>query len=415
MARVTGMDMGMDHPERPSFTRGRILAKAIGIIAIALGLTVLLAANAVSGVLAKKNPPLSLAAYEGNGFAWQEMADLKFRSEAVSAETISQGAILAEPDAIRAYTLEPLSAKALALIGLAQDQPDRQDTIMLAAAALNKREQTLQGNLLNLYIGRGDFAQTTYQLNNILRVKPELKDTILPVLVAALESKQALPPLAKTLNEGTIWTNDFLSMASKHPPAVGNLLSLRQNLTAEAGVELETDRHILRALIAARRYDDAYGAYRALANIDSAGPPILLPRKIDWRAQFYPFDWRLADDPGFRAFANSQGDRLEFSISRGSGGVLAERMFPGPAGAFAVTLDYTLEPVGRGDNVRLEIVCADSARKLVDEITTPGRVTYDVRTPPPGCDFIELRIHARAWSSDRNTSGTINSITLERQ
>lgn len=414
-ARVMGMDMGMDQPERPSSSQGLILAKAIGIIVIVVGLAVLLAANAVSGVLAKKNPPLSLAASSENGFAWQEMADLKFRSEAVSTETINQGAISAEPDAIRAYELEPLSAKSLALIGLAQDQPDRQDAIMLAAAAINKRDKTLQGNLLNLYIRRGDFAQTTYQLNNILRVKPELKDSILPVLVAALESDQAVPALAKTLNEGTSWTNDFLSLASQYPPVVGNLLTLRQALTAEAGVDLDADRHILRALVAARRYDDAYGAYRTLAKIDNSDPPTLLPRKLDWRAQFHPFDWHLADERGFRAFANSEGDQLEFSISRGSGGVLAERMLPSPAGPFSVTLDYILEPVGRGDNVRLEIACADSARKLVDEMTAAGRVTYDARTPPQGCKFMELRVHARAWSSDGKISGTIKNITLKPQ
>lgn len=425
MAHVTGTGMAMVQASRPDTSYGRLLTKAFCIGLTVIGLALLLAAQAVSGALAKKSPPLAAMVYPANGFAWQELAGLKFKIEAVSAATIASGAQAAAPDALQAYRLEPLSAESLALIGLAKSDPIQHDAIMLGAGKINQRNLTLQGNLLNLYLARDDFPQTIHQLNTILRVRPSMKADILPVLVPALQDDRAVPALAQTLNQGTEWTNDYLRLASANPPALSNLLALRQSLTPDAGVNSETDRLILHGLIGARRYAEAYRAYVNLAGINNAAKPETLPNTLGWRNAYLPFDWRLADSPGFRAFSDSaeQGmpapqkaqGTLDFSIARGEGGVLAERMIRRPPGPFAVTLDYAMQPAGRGDNVRLEILCADPSQRILDVMTKPGRKTYAVGAMPKNCQFVRLRIHARAWSRDGPITGAIKQIVLSRQ
>lgn len=411
-----GMAMAMEQPQQtdPSRSRTRIV-KAVFVVVAVLALAAVMFAQAASGAWAKKNPLVAASLFPANGLAWQQKADLTFKTTAVSAETIQDGARAAAPDAMRAFQLEPLSPTALALIALAQQQSDKRDGILLTAANINQRDLFLQGNLLRLYTEREDFSQITRQLDEIIRIRPAMKKSILPVLVNTLEDDRAVPALAQIMNSGAAWTNDFLRLASGNRPLLGNLLAVRERLKPAAGVNPVTDRAILAALVAERRFAEAYASYAVLAGPRAVKQPSQLPATLDWRSEFYPFDWRLADARGLRAFSDEAGDNLDFTIGRGEGGVLAERIFKAPTAGFGITLDYSIERTGRGDNIRVEMICENISRRILDVLPEVGRQTFAVGPLPANCGFIKLRLHGRAWSREGTISGSIKPISLDPQ
>ncbi len=331
--------------------------------------------------------------------------------------------------ALTALYRNPLAADAAAIYA-AGLPADRRGNALVAAGALTKRSRLLNGLLLREYQQAGNAEAVLVTLDQTLRVRPRLQSEIVPVLVALLNTREAVPYFTKVLQDGPTWTNAFLSAAARNPQVTGNLAALRialtGKMTGETTIELDTDRAIIEALIRDNALENAAEVYRVAseahnrpgrseADSTSAAPSNSDRYRIDWKNALPPLEWKFAEERGLYARTRRSSADLQISIQPGFGGTLAQRFILLPDDARALVLRHSIGPEDLREQVTVSLACAsDNGGGDIQTMplgASPMRLAWRDGNP---CPIAQITIAGRAFTTDRRISGFIEPIEIRR-
>ncbi len=384
------------------FRPGRAAAAAI----VALVLAAALLAQAAGGALVRRQPALAANLPIPNGAAYERLATLLHTAAATQGMGQREAAQQARPTAMRALALDPLSPRAIAIAALAAEDRDRRRAILEAGTALNRRDLLLQGLTLEDRVARKDYRGTLETLDALLRVHPEQRKLLFPLLLQALAQEAAVPEFARFLDGSSTWHLTFLRYASGKPALLPNLGAFRLTSRIE---DRTFDRQLVLGLVSQGKLDLAYRVYsRATGNrIES-----LSPGPIGWGADLPPFDWQFAGERGMRVYPQPEENRIELFVRGGQGGTVARKLIRNPRGDFAIRVSENISPADAVEDVRLRLRCPGSGTWLFDRPLGDGTTTFEIDLPPADCGFLSLEIHARAWSGQPPIRGTIDRLEI---
>ncbi len=371
-----------------------------------LALAGLALVQAGSSVLTPKNPQLAAQLLPINGLALEQAATRQFMAGVETEEDIVPAAKAAVPVAARAFAHDPLSPKSLALMAFAEDDPAAKQQLLTGATRLNRRDLLLQGLVLDGQVAAKDYGAALQTLDYILRVHPEQTSAFFPILTEALKDDSAAAELGGLLDNSSPWHANFLNFASGERDALPNLAKLR---LARGDVSRDVDQRLISGLVAGGRIDLAHDVYVKAAGEAGAADP---GSRLGWGSGFPPFDWRLADDAGFRAQPAIGDLALEIFVRSGKGGVLAERLVKAPATGSLIKLSHSIAPAAQVKDVRLQLSCPGDDEPTLDR---PLRI-QPMRIALPDlsgrCEFVKLAIYGRSWSGRANIRGDINQLEI---
>ena len=377
--------------------------------AIAIPLAGVLGLQALSSVSTKRAPELAVQLFPANGQALENVAFNQFSAEATDIEAIPRAARNASDTALAAVRAEPLSPKAHAILAMASTDPEQRRQIIEAANKLNRRNLALQGLVLQEHFAQGNDEAALETLDQILRVHPRRSAEFFPVLTEALQADDGVANFEALLATSSPWHDRFLQHAVRQRDALPNLADLRRRMPIDVG---DFDRRLISGLAAT---GDMAGALSLLEFIRPGDTTGVTGGRLTlgWEEDFPPFDWRLVNEPGFRAQTSREADELSLSVRPGKGGVIAARILPVPANRFDVEIDYRISPANQARDLRLQLICVDSSEQFYDErfSNTNGRFAID--SLPSGCEQMLLAINARAWTGRSPLNATINEVAIK--
>lgn len=368
---------------------------------IGLVLAGLLFLQAGSSVLTYKQPPLAVQLMPVNGLALEQAAARQFMAGVKTEADIPASAAAALPLARAAFAHDPLSPKSLAIMAMAQTDPQARRDILEKASAINRRDLLLQGLVLEDAVARKDYAGALATFDRILRVHPEQSATFFPILTNALKNPAAAQELGAILERDSPWHKGFLEFAASDGDALPNLARLR---LTKIKVDTRVDQRLISGLVKRGNIGLAHQVYRkATGQEEQTG-------RLGWGQQFPPFDWKMADEPGFRAQPSLGDIALDVFIRGGKGGILAERLVRSRDVPGVLKITHRLAPAGQVADVRVQISCPGDETPLLDR---PLRI-QPMRIPVPAlasrCGFMRVALYGRAWSGRSSIRGEITQF-----
>ncbi|MGB3165499.1 MAG: hypothetical protein WBA68_01845 [Alteraurantiacibacter sp.] len=291
------------------------------------------------------------AALQLNGMRLGEIA----RANTVSLEE-EQVAFSPSPAALslarEAFAREPLSADALFVLAIdaiyAGDEPTARAMID-GSSELQKR---------NIYVGLLSLAASIQDknadeafglLNQHVLVNPTHTRVLLSTLSDRLFELTTVDEIGALLDERPEWESAFWSVMSRNPESLDDLITLR--LRESAVPDRMGDQALVRNLIAAGRFADAFRIWRAVD--EGATHPLGFANS----ESFAPLGWELAQRGN--VYATLGGDRMALFVARGRRAVFAEQVVLLTAGKYRLTVDG---PGADDPNIFANYRCASQER-----------------------------------------------------
>ncbi|AUX69641.1 hypothetical protein CHX26_09165 [Porphyrobacter sp. HT-58-2] len=403
--------------------------KGIVASAVAIPLAVVAGAHALSSASVRNAPELAVAIWPANGAALEKLAYRSFVEDVrstlntpggqegaddLSGDELNKQISVGQGDLQRfasdaasaareALRYEPLSSKAHAVLALSEPDPSRQRRIIELASSLNRRELALQGLVLQSKIDAQDYAGTMETLDQILRVYPQRRAEFYPYLTAALSEEATIPAFRKLLADPLPWRDSFLMHALRDPAATRNLGVIRQSIALD---NAEFDRALIATLVRNGELGAAATLYGKFASARGR------TARSGWAADFPPFDWAFADEPGLRAQLAKGGDTLEFTIDSGNGGALASRLLALPDAPFTIVVKHEVGPNSSVKDLKLLLACPGQASPFFEASFADSNGTFVV-SQRPRCTYVNLVLSGRAWTDGDALEGTITSVTVK--
>ena len=375
-------------------------------IAIGLAVSVLAGLQAVSMLATRSAPEAAIALFPANGEAYEWAAFNAFTEAASDAEQLQPAAASVRSAALETLRRAPTSAKAHALLALAEEDVSARHEDALAASRINRRDLTLQGLVLEARLANGAYGPVVETLDQILRVHPTYRREFYPALGEALRDDRTIPVFKRLLDGSSQWHEFFFrNYAIGQPDLLVNLAKLRAERDL---VDRDFDRRLIAGLVKAGELDAAGELFVALAGEDRAQD---LAGQLEWRADFPPFDWQFTDESDFRAQASRDGEMLELYARPGQGGVIAQRILPVPPAPFALQLTQAAENASQADAVRIELLCPGQQQPFFTQELVAGANSLTVENAPD-CEQMQLAINARAYSGQPTLRSELGRIEI---
>ena len=383
---------------------GKTRIAAVCILSLAL--SVFIGLQAASMALARKAPVVAADLFPPNGLAQEYTASALLALTAAEPDSAAEQSGALQAAAMGAYTDEPLSPTAHAVLALSLEDAGARQRFVDSAIGLNRRDQKLLAVALQQQVEREDYAQVIGTLDRILRVRPSRTSEFFPILLPVFAQEGAADEFAEVLDGQSRWHRDFLNAAVRHPPALPNLLELRPRITF---ADRDFDTELMRRLPNADLASEGFALYRTILEQDGRSPS---GRSLGWASEYGPYDWTLADTADVRAQQALDGEQLEIYIRPGKGGVLARRIIPAPSGSARLSMKYDFTPAGQGDAVKLTARCFGSEAALATQDLTGAGLDLEIGSFSGDCDLLELLLSGRVWSGQPVLQGTIEPIAI---
>jgi hypothetical protein len=407
--------------------KGRLILASL----LAIPLALLSGAHALSSASLRNAPELALAVYPFNGLAKEKVAynalvanisdaagttgpasrdpdpsggESTLRSRIGEADLARLASAAADP-AREAIRREPLSARAFVILSLSEQNPQQKDLIVRQASRLTRRDIALQALVLEQKGKVRDYPGVIGTLDEILRVHPQRQGEFFPLLVEALRTKATVPEFATLLARPLPWKDSFLNFALADEQALENLAAVRERM---ATANEDFDRKIVAKLASSGQIESAERIYRRLGGAAVSGAK---PARFSWQSTYPPFDWQLADQPGFRARIGDTPSVLEIDVEPGNGGVIASRLVSNPQRQFTLRLAHDIQPASQLKDMKLTIACHGQAAPFLERAFVAGETSVSV-DQPPACEYLDIAITARAWTDSRALAGTLSPLRI---
>lgn len=406
---------------RPPMDRVKIVVTSV----LALTLALVSAAHALSSATARSSPELALAVWPANGLARERLTYRSFveyvrkslpnldtpssspsesgmdRAASISSDQLRQGAAVATPEAIKALRDEPLLPKAHAILALSQKEALRREQIVTLGSALNRRDISLQGLVLESHVASGDYGETIATLDQILRVHPDRQAEFFPALTAALRQRTATSTFRNILSTPLPWRDRFLMFAVEDTLAARNLATIRQTRDFDNS---DFDKRIITNLV---RNNDIKFAMSLYEKMNTKATT----KTLRWSSAYPPFDWTFADQSDLRAQPSKDGRDLEFEIDPGTGGVFASKLIDPPRAPFVVTVRHQLEVPSLSKDLKLSLTCTGKTQPFFQASFAGRKGHFDV-DQMPNCGHVLLAISGRSWSGAEPLNGSITDLLI---
>ncbi|WOE74812.1 hypothetical protein [Alterisphingorhabdus coralli] len=373
----------------------------------AISLAIILGAQALSSVSAKKNPELALSAFPLNGHALEELAFDRFTQAATDPNNLTTAAQDAAHLAHEAIRIEPLAPKAHAILALAETDPEKRRQLIDTASKLNRRNLALQSLMLEQRLQDNNYDGVIETLDQILRVHPRRRNDFFPVLTQALSQEQTVTSFTDLLKNDLPWREAFLRYAVGKNEALSSLAAIRGKIDLDDEL---FDQRLISNLVKNGSFADARRLYLDITKQNSHNAKD--GAQLDWRSTYAPFDWAFADERGFRAQPSVDGKELEIRIQAGQGGVIASRIIEAPTGPFSIQINHKLEPKGQSEDVKLQLTCAGMTTPFFEEPLGSSKNILAVTSRPEDCAFIAMAVNGRAWSGRPAIRGSLEKISI---
>lgn len=380
--------------------------RLVVLLIACLALAVLLAIQSIGIVYTKDNPVTASKLFKYNGLAQENVASALFRASISDQVPAVLDSLEIESWARSSYLLEPLTPDSQSLIARSIENEAERSRFVALASQLNRRDQSLQGLVLEEHIRANEFPEVIDTLDRILRVKPSRTTDLFPLLLTVFAKEGAVDEFEYVLDGSAPWHRKFITRALGDPPSLPNLYELRLRRPFD---DEDQDRLLVQKLAMAGDLRLASELHQQLA---TAGEEILGENKLSWSTAFPPFDWVFTDEADLRAQPGLGSNKLEVYIRPGEGGVLAKRVIQTPSSPFTLSLEHRIVPQVAHKDMRLILICADNGRLIAEEQFGVSGASISVETVPVECAFVEIVITGRAWTGQSTLRGDISPIEL---
>lgn len=390
-----------------------------GRIALACGIVVLgyqSVAFSVAQVAAKAHPQTADAhvSYDGRLMAAHAAALITPTvtvAERAEARTLSQAALRRDPTATAA-------AATLGIVLLGQNDTTTARRFLTYAQMLSRRNVQTQLWSIEDAVARNDVAGALRWYDIALRTKPDLSDTLYPVLAQASHDPAIRKALAHTLAGKPAWSDSYIGYAAGQKDDPQSTAALFIDLRAR-GVTIPAfaQASVVNILLDAGNLAQAWRYYTAIR----PGATRLRARDSRFTALLdtpSAFDWSTPSDNSISASIRRtrDGGALEFAAPASIGGPVLQQVQLLPAGTYRL--------VGHSDGIAQDrralpywtLTCRTDGRELgrlvVPNSAQANGLFAGTLTVPANCPVQTLTLVAQASDAVGGTSGLIDRVVL---
>ena len=316
------------HGARESRREGKLHASPLAAVLIGgatVGLGVLTAAFGLGRLWAEDDPNRALKAWP-----WQAEAHLALAADALGDAAGLADASLAEAHARDALEHAPLSVRAVSVLGQAaasKGELQHADALMQTAARRSLRDAPSQTWLFARALDRRDYPAAMRSLDVLLRRRPELNETLFPVLFPLLDAAPgARAALAERLALTPPWRSMLLTSYARSASQPAFAYHLYQSL--RDGPAPPTDQEAgayIDRLVRDRAYVAALVAWQQQRPQTAAG--LLIDGGFEAEDRLPPFGWQLlAADGGAAEIIRSPSGEGRALQATALGGLQRQRL-----------------------------------------------------------------------------------------
>jgi hypothetical protein len=385
---------------RPTLVKGAIaLAASLALAALSLALGIASASRDAAPMLAQRTWPVDARSRLDLG-----LATLGKQTVATPrALELARQAVRRDPTLPQAFVVFAMDK------GRSRESRLRQLTY---SRELSRRDLGTTLLLMQDELRQGKLAAALADIDIALRTSDRADEIFIPLLVKTTVDPKMVEELETVLVKGPPWGAEFVSAAVQSSPAPRNVADLALRL-AKAGrpIPSSTEALLITRLVNSGAYQSAWQLYR----LNFGQKAYSLIRNGDFAEQggVTPFDWMLANEVdrwAARASAERAGDRLNFEVSGGAGGVVAKQVLMLVPGRYllstrageienttAIQPTLTVACTGGGEIARLKVLSVHSAVMTV---------------PYQGCDAQVLGLVVEGDPSARQSTGWIDDVSI---
>lgn len=364
MATATATAMAMQRrgdraAGRPARWWLKLFIVAVGTIVVAA----MAAIDALANIAAGDRPALVLAITPHNALAASAAADASVMANngAVRPADLALARI-----ALRTDPLDPAMIRLVATDALARHDTKGGVALLRLASRVSRRDPASQLMLIEQSVADGDVDTALTHYDQAMRVRPELRETLLPILANAIGDPLINGRLAVLLRSDPPWRYAFFYQAVREADSVATV-----NLIARMGHWPTTDQYralhqqLVDRLVMNRAFPTARSVYRSIPGADDRR----------WVSTAYaggdvdstdPAGWRLTNSPDFTVelvSLETNALTLHVAMPSGHGAMVAYKTLMLPPGRWRASLPGSVTPSGDGA-LSWALYCPGAAKDL---------------------------------------------------
>ena len=333
----------------------------------------------------------------------------------------------------RALHANPLEARALVLLAFAakaEGDEHRAASLISLAGARTLRDPMSHLWLFELRLKENDFAAALEHADVILRVRPQLRETLLPYLMALAVVPDSRGSIIEMLETDPPWRGWFLNAFSQQatdptdPTPLYSALQVGPRPPTNAELRPHIDR-----LIKAGRFEHALVVWmRSLAPEQAADIDYLYNGSFAHPITNLPFDWMIGRVRGAEIgiAASPMGDGKALRVQFGKGRVPfkhVQKLMVLPPGAYELSGNAMAADLRNERGLQWSLACAEGQRQvLASTVRITGTVRAEIATPfsvpANGCraQWLQLELAARIAPEQDVDGGTAwyDSLQIRR-
>ena len=315
--------------------------------------------------------------------------------------------------ALQALQLDPLDGRGYRVLAdcvAGQGGLERRKTLIALALKHGPRDVPARAWAAQIALSNGDAKSAIAHYDHILRVLPEARETVLPVLVQIATQPLARDAIVGALAEQPDWRVDFLELFARKAPAVDDLPPVFGALAKHGGLSARENEAYLGRFVRDHLWNQAFVSWAdglSAAQLASLATPVNGSFE-QVRGSGAPFEWHIQSVPGVDAAIHSSPDgrghalRVEFQGRRSQFRELRQLLLLPPGSAYVLEWRRRLDGLQTARGVSWTLTCADgSAGRILEtppESGTsdwqPRRARFEVPAQCPA-QWLALELDAR--------------------
>lgn len=399
--------------ERPEGPRSELRSRPVSF---PMGLA-LMAASLVLGVMILSQAlPIFSGAREALREDWRLLQKPLSRSERSAIEARAR-------DFLRRHPLEAGAVSLLANLRLIEGNTREADLLFRAAWKLDHRDSPTDLWLFKQAMDERRYSEAFLHADALLRREPAIRERLFPALLAALDDPAAMGPLVERLRREPGWRRPFFATSFTGPGqqrAAAVLWAIKDSGGSITKDEVES---YLSALVAARRYDEAFLALvlsLPSGELSTAGG--VFDGGFTGAETFAPFGWRLESGPGGSVAVESTGPKdnsLRIDLFDPAPQTLALQLLVLPPETYQLKFRGRSSSNEAAGALEWSVFCAETQEVLGRApvaIRGDGWQTFSTQftVAPSGCGGQMLKLSAGAYNVSGATTHWFDDVTVTR-
>ncbi len=332
-----------------------------------------------------------------NGFQLADRALSQVEGSEAAGQLQLRASAATVSSAKRAYEREPFATDALFVIGSMDRVTGTK--IYRASIHLDKRNRTIAAMLLQDAARQKNLPAMLDLIDRLSRLRPAFAAEFVKAFAGNLADPESMPVLERALNASPVWANAFWKSVPRDGAALDNFYSLRSEISK--GSDAKSDAALIRALVNAGRFDEAFEFRSSLAG----GAGGLLTGSGE---HYEPLHWQLSQGRNAQARFTSS-NQLEVYIERGTAGELARKLVRLSPGTFTL-IGRVVMNQGTGD-IQAELICASGNQKQrwMAQLLS-GETEWFI--PAETCAYAWLIVKGSAWESPLPVRAVVDKLSV---